>query len=465
MKSITSGITVLIKKPTLLLFIFLVFFTIDRYNRWVNFKTDNFPLVHDVDQFYCYLPAAFIHHDLTFKFPNNYWTVTAPNGNKIARTTYGMAVMYSPFFFIGHQVAKWNNYKLDGYSLPYKWALHIGTLLYSLIGLWFLRKVLLRFFNEFVVLLTLLGVYLATNLFYYTFGWGEMSHSYLFFILALALHFYFKWDETKEKKFFYFFCAVAGFAVLIRPTDIVILLLPLLYKVDSVPALKNRINEFKVLGTSLITGGLLFFIPWCIQLLYWKTYSGSWFVFTYNPGERFFFNDPQLVNFLFSYRKGWFIYTPLMALILVGMPLLFKTAKSLSLFVLIYFAVNVYVLSCWWDWSFGGSFGCRAIVQHYAVFAMALASFFAFIIDVFKKKAFHGYVVKSLSLVMVLFFVKLNYDMSWKYKYALIHPTGMTKEAFLFSLKTENPTPEQLVEFNKLIQEPDYQAMLSGKRD
>ena len=66
---------------------------------------------------------------------------------------------------------------------------------------------------------------------------------------------------------------------------------------------------------------------------------------------------------------------------------------------------------------------------------------------------------------MVLFFVKLNYDMSWKYKYALIHPTGMTKEAFLFSLKTENPTPEQLVEFNKLIQEPDYQAMLSGKRD
>ncbi len=465
MKSLLSGITVLIKKPTLLLFIFFVFFTIDRYNRWVNFKADNFPLVHDVDQFYCYLPAAFIHHDLSFKYPNNYWTVTAPNGNKIARTTYGMAVLYAPFFFAGHQFAKRNDYKEDGYSLPYRWALHIGTLLYALIGLWLLRKVLLRFFSEYVTLLTLLAVFLASNLFYYTFGWGEMSHSYLFFVLSLALYFYFKWDETKVVKYFYVFIATAGFAVLIRPTDIVIMLLPLLYKVDSVNAFKVRIQEFKTMGVTLFWGLLVFMLPWLLQLAYWKIYSGSWFVFTYNPGERFFFNDPQIINFLFSYRKGWLIYTPVMALSLIGILLLFKTNKSFTLFVLIYLLANVYLLSCWWDWSFGGSFGCRAIVQHYAVLAIPLASFFTFIMDSFNKNKLSTYVVKSLALALVLFFVKLNYDMSWKYKYALIHPTGMTKEAFYFSLKTENPTPEQLIEFNKLIREPDYKSMISGNRD
>jgi hypothetical protein len=89
------------QKPSLYLFIFLIIFTFDRYNRWAEFKNGNFPLVEDVDQFYSYLPAIFIHQDLTFSFPNNYWTATAKNGTKIARTTYGMALMYCPFFLLG----------------------------------------------------------------------------------------------------------------------------------------------------------------------------------------------------------------------------------------------------------------------------------------------------------------------------------------------------------------------------
>jgi hypothetical protein len=140
------------KKPSLYLFIFFIIFSFDRYNRWINFETSKFPLVDDVDQFYSYLPATFIQKDLTFKFPNNYWTVPGKDGNKIPRTTYGMAVMYSPFFFVGHAIAKSGNYAVDGYSLPYKWSLHFGTFFYVLIGLWLCRLNLLRFFNEFITL-------------------------------------------------------------------------------------------------------------------------------------------------------------------------------------------------------------------------------------------------------------------------------------------------------------------------
>lgn len=454
-----------VRKPSLFLFVFLIIFCFDRYNRWVNFNKDNFPLVHDVDQFYCYLPAKFIHNDLTFKYPNNYWTVTAPNGNKIARTTYGMAVMYSPFFFIGHYYAGWKGYVQDGYSLPYKWCLHIGTLLYSLLGLWFCRKTMIKFFSEFVSMLTLLAIYLGTNLFYYTFGWGEMSHSYLFFVLAAAVFFYFKWDETKRSKFLYGFFALAGFAVLIRPTDFVILLLPLLYKVKALVDIKANVVVYLSNKKQLLFSVLIFVTPWLFQLLYWKIYSGSWFIFTYNPGERFFFADPQIINFLFSFRKGWFIYTPVMFLLLAGIPLLFKTSKNLAWFVLVYFIANIYMLSCWWDWGFGGSFGCRAIVQHYAVFAIPLASFFAFLIEKIKINASVNYLAKALSVILVIAFVKLNYDQSWQYKYALIHPSGMTKEAYFFVLNKEKFTPEELNCFKLLIKEPDYNQMINGNRD
>lgn len=453
------------KKPSLFVFIFFVVFSFDRYNRWVNFDKDNFPLVHDVDQFYSYLPAAFIHHDLTFNFPNNYWTVKAENGNNIARTTYGMAAMYSPFFFIGHVYAGAKGYNKDGYSLPYKWSLHIGTFIYVLLGIWFCRKNILRFFNELVTAFTLLGIFLGTNLFYYTFGWGEMSHGYLFFILSAAIYVFFKWSESKRLKYFYLFCFLAGFATLIRPTDIVILLLPLLYNITQLSTLKSRIREFMAMGIKLILGIFIFSVPIFFQLLYWKLYSGNWFVFTYGAGERFFFSDPQVANFLFSFRKGWFIYTPLMLLLFAGIPLLMKQAKSLFVFMLIYFVANVYILSSWWDWGFGGSFGCRAIIQHYSVFIFGLAAFFNWIYCLFYTKKAINYFIKLTSFVFILAIIKLNYNQSWQYKYALIHPSGMTKETYFFVFNKEKFTAEELETYKGSVKVPDYPAMLSGRRD
>lgn len=453
------------KKPSLYLFVFFIIFTGDRYNRWVNYEKDRFPFVDDVDQFYSYLPAIFIQHDLTFSFPNNYWTVKAPNGNKIARPTYGMALMYSPFFFIGHAIAKSGNYAQDGYSLPYKWSVHAGTFIYAFLGLWFCRKNLLRFFNEIVTLISLVVVFLGTNLFYYTFGWGEMSHSYLFFVLSLFIHFVLKWYDTKNTKYIYVFAFVGGFATLIRPTDIVIMLFPLLLGVSSIDDFKERSKYFGGLKMKLLLAALIFLVPIFIQLLYWKVYSGSWYIFTYGPGERFFFNDPQIINFLFSFRKGWFVYTPAMIFILIGIPFLKKTAPGIFYFMILFFVLNVYILSSWWDWSFGGSFGCRAIIQHYAFFVLALASFISVAFGLFKKIPIVNYAVRGIVCLIFYFLIILNFDQSWMYKYGLIHPSGMTKEAYFYVLNRKSFNEKEAEEIKKLIKLPHEKAMLRGERD
>ena len=47
-------------------------------------------------------------------------------------------------------------------------------------------------------------------------------------------------------------------------------------------------------------------------MLYWKHIMGTFFFYSYDQ-EGFFFGNSHVLDGLLSYRKGWFIYTPIMA--------------------------------------------------------------------------------------------------------------------------------------------------------
>jgi hypothetical protein len=226
----------------------------------------------------------------------------------------------------------------------------------------------------------------------------------------------------------------------------------------------ERIKLFLLYGYKLVIALLLFIIPFAFQLMYWKTYSGQWFIFTYGTGERFFFNDPQVINFLFSFRKGWFIYTPVMFLAVIGIAFLRKYVKDLFWFMVLFFIMNVYVLSSWWDWSFGGSFGCRAIVQHYSFFAFGLASFVNVVFRLWERKKALNTTVKLVLCIGLFFLIRLNYNQSWLYKYSIIHPSGMTKDAYMYIMSRDSFGTEEVRTIQKLLKIPNDKEMLKGKR-
>ena len=105
----------------------------------------------DVSGYYFYLPAIFIYHDLkqlSFQekivaqyHPSDeaFQGTEQPNGGRVLQYTYGTALMYSPFFFIAHILAAPLGYPADGFSFPYQLAIGIGSLLFSFLGLFFLR--------------------------------------------------------------------------------------------------------------------------------------------------------------------------------------------------------------------------------------------------------------------------------------------------------------------------------------
>ena len=166
--------------------------------------------------------------------------------------------------------------------------------------------------------------------------------------------------------------------------------------------------------------------------------------------EGFFWNDPQFINILFSYRKGWITYTPIVLLAFTGF---FFVKKSFPVNGFTFFGITflmLYVLSCWWDWSFGGCFGARAFCQQIAFLAIPMAFVIDFVFYSEKKFLFKG-LISLVTAVFIFSCVCLNIGQTYQYQKGLIHPWATTKDLYWFVFRT--------YQFNDRFQD-DYWAKL-----
>jgi hypothetical protein len=443
----------ILKRPSLYFFVFVIIFSIDRHHRYESSIDDeNGPFYSDVFEYYSFLPEYF----LDFK--------QVPEQNfKTTKRTVGMAVMYAPAFFVGHWIAQYTGDVDDGYSPPYHWSIRWGSIIYCLLGLMFCRKNLLLFFKDPIVVIALACIFFGTNLFYYTYGSGEFPHSYLFFLNSAFIYFTLRWIREERSFFLLLLCLAGGMITLIRPTGIMVFLFPLLFNVTSTKAFKERIRFIFKKWLITFLAALLFLMPLLFQALIWKKYQGHYIYYSYRD-EHFFFNDPQVVNFLFSIRKGWLIYTPIMIFSLAGIILSKNRLKEFFLFLLIYFILNVYVLSSWWEWSYGGSFGCRVLVESYAFLIFPFAVFVSWFWQFKKENKFRRNMIRVPLIFMFYLLIELNLFQTWQFKYGRIHWSGMNWETYKFVFLREITT-EEANYLDTRFTPPDTERMKRGDRD
>jgi hypothetical protein len=450
-----------LKKPSILALLLIFVFSVTTYKYWIVYQ--DHPFHNDVDQYYSYLVAQFIHHDLSFHFPHQLWLTEAPNHQLVPKVTMGLAVFYLPFFVIADNIAYAYDYEALGYSSPYGICVHFGTIFYTIIGLWYSRKSLILFFNEWVVAIALFLILFGTNLFYYVYREGEMAHSYLFFLFSVFMYHSIKWHSTTKNKHLYYLSIIAGFVALIRPTEILILLIPLLYQVTSFQTLKLKWLRIINLKWELILVILLFLIPIIPQLIYWKIYTGQFLFFSYGSSEGFFFADPKIYSVLFGWRKGWFLYTPLMIFAVIGLILMFKKWKEMFIPIFIYLILTIYLISSWWDWGFGGAFGMRALVQSYAFLIFPLAFFIQWLFTIRIKWL-------KISLIAICFalfgfFSYLNLFQVWMFKNSLMHWDSMSIASYKYSFLKKDFNNSERIYMETLFIHPNYEEMKKGKRD
>jgi len=134
---------------------------------------------------------------------------------------------------------------------------------------------------------------------------------------------------------------------------------------------------------------------------------------------------------LFSYRKGWYLYTPLMLLATAGLLVMGKKCAAGQWAIALYLAVEIYVLASWWSWWNGGSFGLRSFVDIYGIMALPLA---ALVDAVYRRRS-------SLKLAfggLLAFLIYLNLLQTSQYTQGYINHTGMTREAYWLNFLRHN---------------------------
>lgn len=402
-------------------------------------------LIWDVSGYYLYLPSVFIYDDIkTNSFLNNiedkyrlsgkkknYGILKLINQNTLFKFTMGMSILYAPFFFIADIYVNYTNYPGDGYSIPYQFMIAIGSIFYALIGLLILRKILLNYFKDISVAFTLIIIALGTNYFYYVTYEGAMPHNYLFTIYCAIIFFTIKWYESYKIIYALLLGGLIGLATLIRPTELLTVLIPILWGISSKSDLSQKIKLILEKKSHVLLMIIMTLMVGSLQLCYWKYITGSWVVNSYKGEGNFNFQHPAIINGLFSYKKGWLIYTPVMVISLLGIISLKKYIKHIIPLIIIFFIINIYIVFSWNPWWYGGSFGSRVLIQSYALLCFPLAGFIESLssknynITILKNK-----ITKVCCFALILFFIALNLIQSWQYKHGLIHWSDMTKEKY-----------------------------------
>ncbi|MEZ4738388.1 MAG: glycosyltransferase family 39 protein [Flavobacteriales bacterium] len=409
----------------------------------------------DVFGYYLYLPATLLHGDLALQDQSwvrevmstydssatFYQAGMLADGRWIIKYPMGLAILLAPFFLLGHLVAIITGAPLDGFSTPYQWAIIAAHLIYALIGMLFLRRVLLRFFSDGIVAWVLVLLVLGTNYMHQAMFALAMPHVMLFTLYAGILWCTIRWHDHHRWRDTLALAVLMGMAILSRPSEVVCVFIPLLYGLTDLREWRAHVaGLFRYRGRIAVVLVILLLIG-APQFFYYKWLTGKFLYLSYNnPGEGMELLHPHIREVLFSFRKGWFIYTPMMAFATGGLFLLRRELPSWSWAVVVYFVVNLYVVSSWSCWWYADSFGQRALVQSYAVMALPLAAVLVWISQRAK-------VLQRGLMIVLIVLVLLNMFQSYQAIRGIIHSSRMTFEAYCdaFFRTTRSERSEELL--------------------
>ena len=328
--------------------------------------------------YYDYLPSVFIRGDFNrkdfavSKYPEKYKLLNTRayfieyEDRFLDKYPIGTAILQSPFFLF----TKWTTDAVSqegnpGYQKPFHKAIFHAAIFYLFLSLYFFKRLLKLYgIKPLSIFFGQIFLVFATSVMHYSTADAGFSHIYSLFAITIFLWKLKSYFNSPSLRQFLVLCLLLGLIILLRQSNLIVLLV-IPFIAGSWERLKTGVqflfSSFKPLGFGiLIIGAILF-----LQMLSWYFQTGHWVIYSYQ-GERFYFDEPHFFEMLFSYRKGLFVYAPILFVSAVSsLYYLFrKDYFSFLTFHLFLFSFT-YVMSSWWTWIFGGSYGNRVYVEYY----------------------------------------------------------------------------------------------------
>ena len=389
-------------------------------------------IMSDGKGYYAYLPAIFIYHDLQFHFfekieketyysENHYYEYRFTLDNNVVNKYYaGTALAMMPFFLLGHFISAISGQPLDGYSTWYTACINLAAIFYLAIALLFLARLLNDYsIRRSFITLILCAVVFGTNVFYYTVVEFAMSHIYSFAFITIFLYYSGKYVKSHRTQDLIYAGLSLGMITLIRPVNIlVITAVPFL--AGSWKGFLNAIRGVLDNWKGLFIAILAFIAVLSVQMVIYKIQTGHLWVYSYGE-EKFDFRHPQMLAILFSYKKGLFLYTPLLFISLTGFYFLWKKDRFSAWWLFGFLLLLTYVLSSWWMWYYGGSFSSRVYIEYFSLFSILLG---------LSLEGLTGLVPRRIYISLIILLILVCQIQTYQYRYYFIHWSEMNKEKY-----------------------------------
>lgn len=395
-------------------------------------ETKKYSINSDGCGYYAYLPQVFIYKTEHFEFyktiqqkypDSKYFQGLSTRGKdgKFDKYFIGTALCISPFFWTAHKITRISGGAADGYSQNYETALFIAGLCYWLLGSLSLLALLKSWgINRFSILFGIAGLTFATNLNFYLIYDPAFSHTFTFGIVCFFLLQTKRYADSQKGKHLIWILFLLGLITIIRPTNLLVaLVIPFFFT-----SFKDFFNQFKIIFQSqkiaLSVGLFLFAAMIFLQFLNIKSQYGHWGFNAYTVEGFDYILNPKIVEVLFGFRKGFFVYAPFMLLLLPGLWFLFRWNRYFFYGFLLFAAVFVYIMASWWCWYYGGSLGMRPLIDVYGILIIPVIILFARVNQILK-----------LALIIFLgFMTHLNLIFNYQMTHSILHYSEMDQARF-----------------------------------
>ncbi len=270
-------------------------------------------------------------------------------------------------------------------------------------------------FPDKVIALVIPAVALGTNMFHYVVSEPMMSHVFSFAFVNLFVYSFLRFSGSFRTKYFLWGMFALAVIVLIRPVNILIIFsLPFLAQTPD--RLKHGIRHLLIHWKISVAGILIFALIVSVQFIIYKLQTGQLIVYSYTK-EGFNFLSPHFIDFMFSYRKGFFVYTPILFLSMFGLFYLYRDKYRFYTLLAVLILV-VYVLSSWWLWYYGGSFSQRVMIEYYVFFFILLSLLL------------QNSKLKKMWAVLTLILIIVCQIQTYQYMNGYIHWSDMNKDRY-----------------------------------
>ena len=233
----------------------------------------------------------------------------------------GYSLLQIPFLALGTLLDAAAGNAADGYSRFALYGYGLGNIFMTGLGLFFLFQLLCEAGRTWglqtgqasaYALFVTFATFFGTNIGYYSFA--QLSHASTALFASIFLYYWWKIRSNNDSGRWLLLGLAGGVLSICRWQDIVFLAGPLFFDLMEGYPWRNPWPWLRSRSLYAFAAGLC----WIPQIMEWKSIYGKYLTNPYGTSDSVF-PPPFIWNVLMSTRNGWFTWTPLIVLGLLGL--------------------------------------------------------------------------------------------------------------------------------------------------